>query len=99
MRGPKQIDLVKKEIVQLKLEKVLLSNSKKLIWTDFLKKKSLYRPLMIAVFIKIAQHFSGINAVIIIIIQLFFFESKKSKNLKFINRLLFIQPAFFKVLV
>ena len=32
-------------------------------WSDFLKKKSLYRPLMIAVFIKVAQHFSGINAV------------------------------------
>ncbi len=63
LRGPKQLDLVKKEIEQLKSEKLLLSNSQKINWTDFLKKKSLYRPLMIAVFIKVAQHFSGINAV------------------------------------
>ena len=61
LRGLEQKNLVEKEIQQLDSELAHINETK---WSDFLKTKSLYRPLIIAVFIKVAQHFSGINAVI-----------------------------------
>lgn len=94
LRGVYHQHLVKKELQQLKFEKETLIQRKKLAWTDFFKKKSLYRPLFIAVFIKIAQHFSGINAVIIQNLRNYLF--KQIILIEFIQKVAFYSTKIFE---
>jgi hypothetical protein len=55
--------LVRNELAQLEEERESIARQTMFQWGDFLKKKSLYRPLIVTIVIQMSQQFSGINAV------------------------------------
>lgn len=63
LRGPRNRELVTRELAMLEKEKVEMSMVKQASWFDLLTKPSLRHPLLIAVGVMICQQFSGINAV------------------------------------
>lgn len=64
LRGIDNLSLVQNEIEQLDNEKISQANQEMFKWADFLKKKYLFRPLVVTLVIQMSQQFSGINAVI-----------------------------------
>lgn len=61
LRGCEKI--ANEEIEELEEEFIQTKDRKEIAWMDFLKIRSLRIPLLISIFIKVAQFFSGINAV------------------------------------
>lgn len=55
--------LVRNELEQLEEERETIARQTLFQWGDFLKKKYLYRPLVVTIVIQMSQQFSGINAV------------------------------------
>lgn len=74
LRGSKNIGLVRNELEQLEEERETIARQTLFQWGDFLKKKYLYRPLIVTIVIQMSQQFSGINAVSLVVefYQLFY---------------------------
>ena len=102
LRGEQNIDLVDAELDDLNKEKVHISLQKKLTLKDFWTRKSLRRPLLIAIVIKIGQHFSGINAVSYLKFRLFIINIfrksnrylNKTKKISFYSTKIFLNAGF-----
>lgn len=67
IRGDNQLSLVEKELELLENEKMAMSQQKQVTWGDFATVPAIRHPLLIAVGVHVAQQFSGINAVILIL--------------------------------